>query len=144
MWFCCYFWLRIGYLQTHDGWELKAEINKCLISSNTYLARSGIPDLEGVVIRARDDGVARKLEAGDNVIIMALEDPRWPEVSHTPVHLYSMLTHEGSLAEEGKKKEGVNQFPGYIIQGSAWSPPYLSANSVPHTISKWTNWLEQK
>ena len=53
--------------------------------------------LEGVVVRARHDPVAAELKAGDDVIVVTLENPRGANRKNSPVHLDVVLAHVAGL-----------------------------------------------
>lgn len=61
---------------------------------NAYLSRDSRPDFKRVVVRAADDAVATKLEAGDHVVVVTFQ--------HLSDGADTERCNETDVEEEGK------------------------------------------
>ena len=69
------------------------------ISSGTDLTGGCVPNFERVVIGSRHDGVARELQAGDDVLIVTTQDSGLSQFLETPVGVDAVSSQKHRLKE---------------------------------------------
>ena len=103
---CCIYRYNLIWLSCYDSHRHSITIIPNMLKQNptykhfsmaVYLSSGGWPNFECVIIRAADDSIPWELQARYNMVIMTLENFRWPDWLYSPVHLNGMLPHECSL-----------------------------------------------
>ena len=68
-----------------------------LIFFRAYLAGSSWPDFERIVVRTRNDAIAAKLKASDNVVVMTFQHSWLRNRPYSPIQLDISMAHVSSL-----------------------------------------------